>query len=376
LAQDPSWRASAPAREIAEQIAAEVGARGSMPEVEQILKAVEAAKDDHAIAGAILRGLGHGFTGGLKLWDVVPPGSGAERALTELVEQARRTAGDERAAPAARVDAIQLLLLGSFAGSRDLLTRLLDARQPEQVQRAAIAVLGRYSDSTAGEILVKAWPSLSPRLRTAAADVIFSRPAGATAFLDAVDARKIAASDVELSRLRPLESADDNALALRAKKLMAALSRGRRDDVVVTYRAALERKGDPAKGKAIFQKTCATCHRLEGFGHEIGPNLVAMQNRGAEAVLVNVLDPNREVNPQFLNYIVVTTDGRTLTGMLAAETANSVTLKRAEGATDTVLRTNIKQMRGDRVSIMPEGLEQQIDQQAMADLIAYVMSAK
>ena len=63
-----------------------------------------------------------------------------------------------------------------------------------------------------------------------------------------------------------------------------------------------------------------------------------MQNRGAEAVLVNVLDPNREVNPQFLDYIVVTTDGRTLSGMLAAETANSVTLKRAEAATDTVLR--------------------------------------
>jgi putative heme-binding domain-containing protein len=89
-----------------------------------------------------------------------------------------------------------------------------------------------------------------------------------------------------------------------------------------------------------------------------------------------VLDPNREVNPQFLDYIVITTDGRTLTGMLAAETANSVTLKRAEGATDTVLRANIKQMRAGRVSIMPEGLEQQIDPQGMADLISYVMSAK
>jgi putative heme-binding domain-containing protein len=376
LAQDPSWRASAPAREIAEQIAAEVAARGSVPEVEQILKAVEAAKDDHAITGAILRGLGHGFTGGLKLWDVVPPGSSAERVLTALVEQARRTAGDERAAPAARVDAIQLLLLGSFATSRDLLTQLLDARQPEQVQRAAVAVLGRYGDPKAAEILVKAWPSLTPRLRAAAADVIFARPAGATAFLDAIDAGRIAPSDVEPSRLRPLESADDNALALRVRKLTAALNRGRRDDVIATYRAALELKGDPAKGKATFQKTCATCHRLEGFGHEIGPNLAAMQNRGAEAVLVNVLDPNREVNPQFLNYIVVTTDGRTLTGMLAAETANSVTLKRAEGATDTVLRANIKQMRSDRVSIMPEGLEQQIDKQGMADLVAYVMSAK
>ena len=57
---------------------------------------------------------------------------------------------------------------------------------------------------------------------------------------------------------------------------------------------------------------------------------------------VNVLDPNREVNPQFVDYVVDTTDGRTLTGMLAAETANSITLKRAENATDTVLAADIK----------------------------------
>ena len=101
-----------------------------------------------------------------------------------------------------------------------------------------------------------------------------------------------------------------------------------------------------------------------------------MKNRGAEAILLNVLDPNREVTPQYVDYVVETTDGRTLDGMLAAETATSVTLKRAEDVTDTVLRSNIKRMRGGQVSIMPEGLEQQLDVQAMADLITYVMGVK
>jgi putative heme-binding domain-containing protein len=151
---------------------------------------------------------------------------------------------------------------------------------------------------------------------------------------------------------------------------------GRRDDVIAKYRPALELKGDPAKGRSTFRSTCAACHRLEGYGNEIGPNLAAMASRGAEAVLVNVLDPTREVTPQYVDYLIETTDGRTLTGMLAAETATSITLKRAENATDTVLRTNIKRMRGGKVSIMPEGLEQQIDVQGMADLIAYVMSVK
>ncbi len=101
-----------------------------------------------------------------------------------------------------------------------------------------------------------------------------------------------------------------------------------------------------------------------------------MKNRGAEAILVNLLDPSREVNPQYVNYVVETDDGRTLTGMIAAETATSVTLKRGEGATDTVLRLNIAQMQSTGMSIMPEGLEKQLDKQAMADLIAYLMSVK
>ncbi|HRX80918.1 MAG TPA: c-type cytochrome, partial [Pirellulaceae bacterium] len=118
------------------------------------------------------------------------------------------------------------------------------------------------------------------------------------------------------------------------------------------------------------------CHQLEGAGHAIAPNLAAMQNRGPEAILSNVLVPNREVNPQYLNYALITTDGRALTGIIAAETATSVTLKRADNATDTVLRIDIEELRSTGVSLMPEGMEKQLDKQAMADLIEYIQSIR
>jgi putative heme-binding domain-containing protein len=101
-----------------------------------------------------------------------------------------------------------------------------------------------------------------------------------------------------------------------------------------------------------------------------------MKARGPEAILLNVLDPNREVNPQFLNYAVMTTDGRQLTGLIAAETATSITLKRADNATDTVLRIDIEQLKSTGMSLMPEGMEKQIDQAAMADLLAFLMTAE
>ena len=87
-----------------------------------------------------------------------------------------------------------------------------------------------------------------------------------------------------------------------------------------------------------------------------------------------VLDPNRDVLPQYLNYVVVTDDGLSLTGMIHSETATSITLRRAEGESDSVLRTRIDEMVNSGLSVMPEGLEEQLDKQAMADVIAYLMS--
>ena len=101
-----------------------------------------------------------------------------------------------------------------------------------------------------------------------------------------------------------------------------------------------------------------------------------MKNRGAETILLNILDPNREVNPQYINYTVTMTDGRTTSGLIAAETAGNIVLKRAEGITETIARREIDEITSTGASIMPEGQEKQIDPQAMADLIAYLLSLK
>jgi putative heme-binding domain-containing protein len=146
--------------------------------------------------------------------------------------------------------------------------------------------------------------------------------------------------------------------------------------VLDAYKGVLAMQADLEKGKQHFKKVCSVCHRLDNVGTEIGPNLATLQIRGAEAILLNVLDPNREVNPQYVNYIVLTTSGKSYTGLIAAETATSVTLKRQENATDTILRVNIDELKSTGLSIMPEGLEKDLDPQAMADLIAYLLSVK
>jgi putative heme-binding domain-containing protein len=123
----------------------------------------------------------------------------------------------------------------------------------------------------------------------------------------------------------------------------------------------------------VFKKVCAVCHQLEGVGVQVGADLLAaLRNKSAEQLLIDVLDPSREVDPRYLNYQVTTRRGQVLTGIIAAETASSVTLKRDQGAEDTVLRSRIDRIESTGKSLMPEGLEMQLSRQDLADLIGYL----
>ena len=164
---------------------------------------------------------------------------------------------------------------------------------------------------------------------------------------------------------------------LRRSRLRAALA------LSVLAAVSCSRSSEEAAGREtvaepayVGRRVCAGCHQAAGHGHQIGPSLAAMKTRGPETILVNVLDPNREVNPQYLNYVVLTDDGRTLSGMIMSENATSVTLGRADAATDTVQRTDIQQLKSTGLSIMPEGLEESVDPQALADIIEYLMKVQ
>ncbi len=283
---------------------------------------------------------------------------------------------DDKLPASARVEAIRSLSLGKLADVRAPLVKLLDLRQPGEVQLAALGVLDRFNDPELPAVLLKNWETLSPRLRAAAGEALLARPDRVTVLLDAIEKKAFAPQSLDATQIKRLTTHKDAAIQKRASTLLAAFKPARRTDVVAKYRKALELTGDPVKGKAIFTKTCAACHKLEGVGHELGPNLSAMKNRGMDAILTNVLDPNAEVNPQYLSYNCNLDDGRQVTGIIQSETATSVTFIRGEGLKDVVSRSNIETLKSTGLSLMPEGLEKDISVEAMADLIAYLMNVK
>jgi putative heme-binding domain-containing protein len=130
--------------------------------------------------------------------------------------------------------------------------------------------------------------------------------------------------------------------------------------------------GDAAQGRQVFEKNCATCHEIGGVGSAVGPNLAAMVSRGAESVLFNVLAPNVEVDPRFLEYVVLTTDGQVLSGVIAGETSTAVTIRGPENKTTTILRVDIDDMHTTGKSLMPDGFEKLIDKKSMANLLEFL----
>ena len=379
LAADGEFRSGPHARPFLESLATMIGAQNRPSELSAALKGIEGIPPEESeLTFAVVRALSDGLSrAGAPLRDALAAtSSGATELLDQLLAAARRDAANEELPLERRAEALRTLALDDFAAVAEVLTAALDPRQPQDVQLAALAALDRFSAPEVAPTIMAGWAGYSPRLRSAATEALFARQERIVALLDGIEAGEVAASELEPLRLQALREHTDDGLRARATELLAGATLSARLEVVEAYASALTLPGDRERGKLAFKKVCAACHKLEGEGHEIGPNLAALKNRGAETILLNVLDPNREVNPQYINYVVETEDGRSLTGMIAAETAAAVTLKRAENASDTVPRINIAEMASSRMSLMPEGMEKQVDPQALADLIAYLLSAK
>jgi putative heme-binding domain-containing protein len=269
------------------------------------------------------------------------------------------------------------LSLDRFENVGSLLEGLLKNEKSSVIQITAIKTLGEFNNDRVVKMLIESWPTMTPRLRTAASDVLFSRRGWIVSLLDAVEANEIPVTDIDYLRLKSLSSSKDAKIRQRALNALKQMQVSDRKDVLEKYAAAKTLAGNPEKGKLVFQKTCTPCHRLEGVGHEVGPNLAQFKNRGIDAIYENVLDPNKEVGQDYVNYTVDTKTGRSYNGMVSQENENSVVLVRGEGETQTILRSDIDRMQRSTMSIMPEGLEKNFETpQVLADLMSYIMSVK
>ena len=177
--------------------------------------------------------------------------------------------------------------------------------------------------------------------------------------------------DLEQRRRLLRRSSDD--IQTRASALFGDHEFSNRQTVVDQWLPdVVGRRGNPDRGAEHFRTLCAQCHLFRGVGYPVGPDLGMAFTKGEEDLVTSILDPSAALAPEFANYLVETSDGELLNGIISAETASSVTLSRANGETDSVPRRRITELRTEGRSLMPDGLEQGLDAGGLADLLAYL----
>ena len=365
----PGIRNSKAGQEFLRQVVVLVGAKNKSEEIGKVLDFISRAPDQ-AQMFVLIRALAEGLQRNNNSL------ASAVSYANDFFSSASKTAGDDNANEATRVEAIHLLGLSSYAESGKTLLDLLNLKQPQALQLAAISALSRFNDPQVGTELINRWNELTPRLRSEAVSVLLARPERAAALLQAVESGAIRPSVLDSTQIKLLRDHADKEVRRLAVKVLAAKPASTRQQVMDSFIPALDLKGDAAHGKKIYEQLCLSCHRLGGEGYTLGPDLVTVKTAGKEKTLVNILDPNREVRPEFNSYVVETKNDDTLLGILANETATSVTLRQAYGKEDVIPRANIAKMQSQGNSLMPEGLEAGLRPQDLADLLEYIETAE
>jgi putative membrane-bound dehydrogenase-like protein len=296
-------------------------------------------------------------------------------AAAKLVRAARELLEQNSGPAEARVAAIQNLGFDTFKNQREVLEELLSPQQPAAIHKAVLETCAGFEAPAVAQMVLAQWEQFAPAERLQATELLLRRAKWALPLLQFMKDNKIALTTLDPGHVARLENYPSAEVSKLARSLRGKQVAQDRKKVFDDYRDAALAAGDAAKGKSVFEKNCSSCHQLGGIGQEIGPNLASMVSRGAESVLFNVIVPNGEVDPRYLEYVLVTADGDVLTGVIAGETSTAVTLRNAENKLTTVLRVDIESLQNTGRSLMPEGLEKLIDKPAMADLLAYLQQA-
>jgi putative heme-binding domain-containing protein len=221
-------------------------------------------------------------------------------------------------------------------------------------------------------LLLEAWAGYTPAVRREVLEALFQRRERLALLLEQIESGKIQASELDPTRIRQLLDNRQADIRQRARKVLQKEQPEERQRVLKRYQSALTKKGNLERGRDVFRKNCATCHRIAGMGILVGPDISDTRTKTAEQLLNDILNPNAAIDSNYINYLVTTRSGKVLSGLIVSETASSVTLRRAENQTDTVLRSDIEDIHSTGQSLMPEGLEKSISLDEMGDLLSYL----
>jgi putative heme-binding domain-containing protein len=296
---------------------------------------------------------------------------------TDAIAAALKIAGDPKAKAEDRLASTRLFGEVKDAGAVAVLLGIArDGGARPELRNASLASLLTYDDESIGSQIAALYPSLPASVRPAALNLLLSRSAWSLALLRSIESGEIQSGEIPSAMIPRLRALDDPAIVTLTRRLLPATRpapKTARIEEVRRVRAIVDGSaGDPYKGEATFMARCAACHTLFHKGGHIGPNLTAYQRDDLGTMLISIIDPSAEIREGFQTVLIKTKDGRALSGFLADNDPQMVTLRGLDGQDVRLPRSEITDLHVEPTSLMPDGLLEGLSDRELRDFFAYL----
>lgn len=316
---------------------------------------------------------------------------GLRLGKAEAIDEAMKLIANEKGDKPQRLAVIDVLGQTKPAKAMGPLLNLLGS-PAVSIKRAALIALMNYDDPAIGQQICSRYHSQLPDqqdLRSVAHRVLASRPAWTKSLLAEVGEWRIKSNTIAMDVVQQMRLHQDPEIQKQLDKLWGKTrasseqkktQMGRLHELIVKRKSAVASStaADASaafdRGHEVFKKNCAVCHTLFGEGGQTGPNLTGYERDNLNFLLLAVVDPSAAIREEFTQFIVVTTDGRVLNGLIDKQDARTVSLRGANNQTTLLNRDDIEELKATETSIMPDGLTDKLSDAEIQDLFTYVMT--
>jgi putative membrane-bound dehydrogenase-like protein len=299
----------------------------------------------------------------------------ASPLLIEILGNSKRRESERAAAVRA------LRVLGDKKAVAPILA-LLAGANPATLKAEALQSLAALDIAAARSSAEKLLDQPDPTLLSEAVTVLATTKAGAQLIGERFVAKKLPRDFFPKVTEALKKFAEDPAIAkLQAESLRGALLVSLEPGQIEKVRKLVVEKGDPKRGRELFLNTkllaCASCHRMEGVGGNVGPDLTRVwDTQTLDKLLESIIDPSKEIKEGFQTYRLATADGQIITGLKLKEDAKEVVIREANGRDTRVGKDNIDSLTPTKLSLMPDNAVAQITYDQFIDLLAFLKSKK
>jgi putative heme-binding domain-containing protein len=328
------------------------------PKLEQLLEPIRQQGNAHALyADAVLLAASWGEKQG-------------QGELSTLVES-------DEIASALRAEALRIWVDSGDAAALDRASAfLVDSEIPREFQEHILQALGQARQDRVATVLLTSYARVDATQRPLIVELLTRRAAWSKQLLAEIKSGRLPPTVLHANQVARLQSSPDVELVELSREVWGTVRTQRnpqRQRVIDEVRQRLsDASADPVRGREVFRKVCANCHKIHGEGHDVGPDITRNGRSTLEQLLSNVLDPSLVIGASYQGRIIATEEGQVLTGLVVEENDRRIVLKLPGGQLESIPREEIEQMRISELSLMPEGLEEQLEPQELVDLFAFL----